>query len=209
MSALLASLRELGYKVRVGVFDAAAFNVPQRRRRVIVLGSKYGEVDFPRPARTSPNVRDAIGKLRPHGRSRDPLHDLRESRSDHVRELIRSIPRNGGSRADAGDEYVLDCHLTFDGFHDVYGRMAWDAVAPTITGGCVNPSKGRFLHPEKHRCITLREAALLQTFPRRYKFALRKGKFAVAEMIGNALPPEFVRRHAVAVRRHLVEGRRC
>lgn len=203
MSRLVRSLRKLGYHVKVAVFDAAEFNVPQRRRRVILLASEQGEVAFARPARTSSTVRQAIGSLPPHRRSRDPLHDLPESRSEDVRELIRHIPRNGGSRRDAGEEYLLACHKACDGFYDVYGRMAWGDVAPTITTGCVNPSKGRFLHPERHRCITLREAALLQTFPKRYEFPLRKGKFAVAEMIGNALPPEFVRRHALAVYRHL------
>jgi DNA (cytosine-5)-methyltransferase 1 len=85
----------------------------------------------------------------------------------------------------------------------VYGRMAWDEVAPTITGGCVNPSKGRFLHPAEHRTITLREAALLQTFPADHKFSLRRGKFAAAEMIGNALPPLLVKVQATAVAQHI------
>jgi DNA (cytosine-5)-methyltransferase 1 len=84
--------------------------------------------------------------------------------------------------------------------------MAWDRPAPTITGGCVNPSKGRFLHPTADRAVTLREAALLQTFPSDYRLPLRQGpgsgKYAIAELIGNALPPEFVYRHArsIAVR---------
>src|SRR5438128_1279867 len=80
-------------------------------------------------------------------------------------------------------------------------RMAWDSVAPTITGGCCNPSKGRFLHPTRNRTITLREAALLQTFPPGYSFSLRRGKFSAAQMIGNALPPEFIRRHAREIRK--------
>jgi len=74
--------------------------------------------------------------------------------------------------------------------------MAWDDVAPTITTGCFNPSKGRFLHPEENRAITLREAALLQTFPTTYRFSARKGKGNVALMIGNALPPPFIAAHA-------------
>jgi DNA (cytosine-5)-methyltransferase 1 len=74
--------------------------------------------------------------------------------------------------------------------------MAWDEPAPTITSGCYNPSKGRFLHPSANRAITLREAALLQTFPPRYFFPADAGKEAVALMIGNALPPTFTRRHA-------------
>jgi DNA (cytosine-5)-methyltransferase 1 len=77
--------------------------------------------------------------------------------------------------------------------------MPWDDVAPTITSGCVNPSKGRFLHPERHRAVSLREAALIQSFPQDYFFSLRKGKYAAADLIGNALPPEFVRRHALEI----------
>jgi len=79
--------------------------------------------------------------------------------------------------------------------------MAWEKAAPTITGGCINPSKGRFLHPQANRAITLREAALLQTFPKRYQFPLKEGRYPVAELIGNALPPEFIRRHATALRK--------
>jgi DNA (cytosine-5)-methyltransferase 1 len=83
--------------------------------------------------------------------------------------------------------------------------MTWDKPAPTITCGCINPSKGRFLHPEANRAITLREAALLQTFPETYQFPLDEGRYSVAELIGNALPPEFIRRHAVALRETLSE----
>jgi DNA (cytosine-5)-methyltransferase 1 len=122
-----------------------------------------------------------------------------EKRSDKVKEIIRLIPKNGGSRLDLGAENQLKCHQKCDGFKDIYGRMAWDDVAPTITGGCFNPSKGRFLHPTKNRTVTLREAALLQTFPTTYFFSLRRGKSSAAQMIGNALPPEFIRRHATRI----------
>ena len=138
------------------------------------------------------------------GKTGDVLHDLPEVRSPQVKELIKLIPKNGGSRKELPKKYWLPCHVRYpDGYRDVYGRMAWNDVAPTITGGCVNPSKGRFLHPAQNRAITLREAALLQTFPPGYKFSLEKGKDSVALMIGNALPPEFIRRHAVMIRKHL------
>jgi DNA (cytosine-5)-methyltransferase 1 len=121
-------------------------------------------------------------------------------RSPKVRKLIADIPKDGGSRGDLPKRRQLQCHKKNDGFHDVYGRMAWDDVAPTITSGCFNPSKGRFLHPEQDRAITMREAALLQGFPRSYFFDATIGKSALALMIGNALPPEFIRRHAVEIR---------
>jgi DNA (cytosine-5)-methyltransferase 1 len=81
--------------------------------------------------------------------------------------------------------------------------MKWDDVSPTITSGCINPSKGRFLHPDQNRAISLREAALLQGFPRHYWLPLERGRYPVAEMIGNAFPPEFVRRQAVQLKRCL------
>lgn len=77
-----------------------------------------------------------------------------------------------------------------NGFKDVYGRTKWDDVSPTITSGCFNPSKGRFLHPDQDQAITMREAALLQGFPRRYVFN-STSKVSVASMIGNAFPPPF------------------
>jgi DNA (cytosine-5)-methyltransferase 1 len=79
--------------------------------------------------------------------------------------------------------------------------MRWDAPAPTITSGCINASKGRFLHPQQNRVITLYEAALLQTFPASYQFLLERGRYSAAEMIGNALPPEFARRIAESIRK--------
>lgn len=108
---------------------------------------------------------------------------------------------------DLGPEALLPCHRRCNGFYDVYGRMAWDNVSPTITSGFVNPSKGRFLHPEQNRCVTVREAALLQGFPKNYWFSMAKGKYPAARMIGNAFPPGFARRHATMIARHLADAR--
>jgi DNA (cytosine-5)-methyltransferase 1 len=203
LKKLRKELEDLGFQVAVHVLDAADFGVPQRRRRMILLGSRLGSISPATPSATRRTVRDAIADLAPAGTSGDPLHDLPEKRAPRIANLIRGIPADGGSRVDLGEQLQLQCHRDCDGFKDVYGRMAWDKVAPTITSGCVNPSKGRFLHPTEHRTITLREAALLQGFPPKYRFSLRRGKFAVAEMIGNALPPEFIRCHAEQVRMHL------
>jgi DNA (cytosine-5)-methyltransferase 1 len=198
-------LHELGYWSGVRIADAAHFGVPQRRKRMVLLASRLGPVEFPASSGLTVTVRETIGMLPSAGVSGDPLHDVGESRAPRILDMIRAVPRDGGSRNDLGAERQLSCHIGFDGFKDVYGRMAWDAVAPTITGGCVNPSKGRFLHPEEDRAITLREAALLQGFPPRYRLPLDRGKFAAASLIGNALPPEFARRHAAALRLHIRE----
>ncbi len=198
---LLQAIRDLGYTAADEVHDAADFGVPQRRRRLIMLAVRGSRVAMPTaPAMAeSPTVREAIEGLPRPGMSGDPAHDVKEARSPEIARLIRLVPHDGGSRRDLGPEHELDCHKQCDGFYDVYGRMRWDEVSPTITSGFVNPSKGRFLHPEQDRCVTPREAALLQTFPPDYVFPMARGKYPVATMIGNAFPPELARRHALAV----------
>ncbi len=196
-------LKRLGYKGQYRVLNAAKYGVPQRRRRLIYLAGLNRQIDFAPEAEKMRTVRDAIALLPPAGRSGDPLHDLPENRTEKVKGLIKKIPKDGGGRTDLSRKMQLPCHKKCNGFKDVYGRMSWNAVAPTITGGCFNPSKGRFLHPQEDRAITMREAALLQGFPRQYKFPTTDNKSAVALMIGNALPPEFIRRHALKIKKAL------
>ncbi len=205
LERLARALERIGYQTDCEIVDASQYGVPQRRRRMLFLASRVGPVSFARSSPSRATVRQLIGSLSPAGQSGDPLHDHGEQRAPQVVAMIRRIPKDGGSRRDLPQSEQLACHLRCDGFYDIYGRMAWDRVAPTITSGCVNPSKGRFLHPEQDRTITLREAALLQTFPPDHRFSLRRGKYAAAEMIGNGLPPELVRRQALEVVRRLAE----
>lgn len=202
MRWVLKALKKWGYYAEpdaARILDASDFGVPQRRKRLILMTTKSGHVSFPDKDKTKKSVIKAIGSLARPGRSNDPLHNYSTKTTPRIAELIRNVPKNGGSRTDLPEEYRLECHKQFKGFSDVYGRMVWKDVAPTITGGCLNPSKGRFIHPEQDRAITLREAALLQGFPNSYKFSLKRGREFGAVMIGNALPPEFVKRHAVQI----------
>jgi len=198
-------LRKLGFTGKPKMFNAAHYGLPQRRWRMIFIASRIGKIDYADPLDSEhlTTVRDAIKDLPIPGGSGDPLHDLPENRTERIKLLISKIPKDGGSRAALGDEHQLECHKKCDGFKDIYGRMSWGKVSPTITSGCINPSKGRFLHPEQDRAITLREAALLQSFPPNYQFCMDRGKYAVALMIGNAFPPEFVGQHAMKIKHHL------
>lgn len=208
MERVAKELKKLGYHVNeksIQIKNAENYGVPQRRKRMILKVSRFGEIADSTPVKTKKTVFEAIGHLSTPGTSGDQLHDYLENRSDKIKNLIALVPKNGGSRSDLPYNYWLPCHQRNpESYRDVYGRMSWDDVAPTITGGCCNPSKGRFLHPEENRAITLREAALLQTFPKNYKFSFRRGKDCVSLMIGNALPPEFIRRHAIEFRNHLI-----
>lgn len=197
---LVTGLKELGYRVGVEILDVADYEVAQRRRRLIIVASRIGKPELAQPMAERRTVRQTIGRLVQPGRSRDGLHNIPETRSARIREIISAIPKDGGSRSQLPKRLKLQCHLKTNGFGDVYGRMAWDSLSPTITGGCHNPSKGRFLHPEQNRTISLREAALLQGFPKNYRFKVCHGKEALALMIGNALPPPFIKAHALALR---------
>ena len=192
-------MKKIGYLGDHRVLNAAEYGVPQRRRRLIYLAGFGMKIPFAIPVRRKKTVKDVIAGLPKAGESGDPVHDMPEKRTLRIMELIRRIPKDGGSRTDLPEEDQLDCHKRCNGFKDVYGRMAWGDVAPTITSGCFNPSKGRFLHPVEDRAITMREAALLQGFPRHYKFPTTDNKSAVALMIGNALPPPFITAHAQCI----------
>lgn len=197
-------LKDLGYAITVNVLDTADYSVPQRRKRLILLASNLHTPFLAPKSNKRITVREALHNVGCPQSTQDQLHGVREKRSDSVLEIISLIPKNGGSRRDLPEHYQLDCHKRCNGFGDVYGRMSWDEVAPTITSGCHNPSKGRFLHPEENRTITLREAAILQGFPLKYRFNVSHGKEAIALMIGNALPPDFIAAHAGSLRNGLL-----
>jgi DNA (cytosine-5)-methyltransferase 1 len=192
-------LEKLGYVGDHDVLNSAHYGVPQRRNRLIYLAGLGKGIAFGKMKKKGRTVREAIFSLPPAGKSGDPLHDMPERRTPEVARIIKAVPKDGGGRTDLPYKQQLDCHKSCNGFKDVYGRMAWDKVAPTITTGCFNPSKGRFLHPARNRAITIREAALLQGFPKRYKFDANDGKVALALMIGNALPPPFIAAHARSI----------
>lgn len=205
---VVLKLSQLGYQIddsTVQVQDAAHFGVPQRRRRMIMMASRFGKIPETPKAKEKVTVRKAFQSLDDATKSNDLLHNLSSVRSKRIQDLIEAIPKDGGSRSSLPQNMWLECHKRYpQGFKDVYGRLAWDDVSSTMTGGCNNPSKGRFLHPQENRVISLREAALLQTFPKDYYFPVDQSRDKVALMIGNALPPEFIRRHAAMIRAHLI-----
>ncbi|MDR2145619.1 MAG: DNA cytosine methyltransferase [Tannerella sp.] len=197
---------QLGYHVDYKTVNVKDYGVPQSRKRLVMVGSRLGKIKVAEPVNEKVTVRKVIGSLPKPELSNDPIHKIFPKHSERITRLIKELPNDGGSRTDLGKEKQLKCHLKENvGFNDVYGRLRWDDYATTITGGCLNPSKGRFLHPEQDRCISAREAALLQSFPIDYKFPVEAPISKIALMIGNALPPKFSAIQADSIKRHLIQ----
>jgi DNA (cytosine-5)-methyltransferase 1 len=194
LRTLELSLADIGYILgRPRQVDAADLAVPQRRIRCVIVASRDAAAiklfDSTILTRPSVTVRTAIGHLSPLKSGQmsetDVLHAARSHRPIALRRLA-AIPKDGGSRSSLPGDLVLACHHEANSFPDVYGRMWWDRVAPTLTTGCDDVTRGRFAHPEQDRAISLREAALLQTFPQSYRFAGSRKQ--IAKQIGNAVP---------------------
>lgn len=189
-----------GYDIQEPVvIDARDFGVPQRRRRVFILGLKnglsLGDLAWPpKPTHGGPGACAKDSMLLPwrscaHVFAPAQEGDANDVHMKHGKALIEAFektPINGGSRRDSGR--VLTCHVAHDGHKDVYGRIDPSQPAPTMTTACINPSKGRFVHPTRNHGITAREAARIQTFPEDFDFS--GGLMAAGVQIGNAVPVE-------------------
>jgi len=203
---MLERLENMGYKVKVEIVNIKDYGVAQRRRRLVLIGSRLGEIDIVKGSGKKKSLKDVIGpnKIEPVTETEDEVHKIYPRHSERVMRIIKSVPKNGGSRKDLHWRYELECHKKKNvGFADIYGRLSWNDYSTTITGGCLNPSKGRFLHPTKNRTITAREAALIQSFPKRYKFPTDIGTTSLALLIGNALPPKFSYIQSKNIKAHL------
>jgi DNA (cytosine-5)-methyltransferase 1 len=197
LQRLREEARDAGYDVYTDVLDAVDFGVPQRRRRLFVVGvdAELGlRFEFPKRLQSGRprTVRDAIGDLPEPVRRGNPgyiaNHDP-DNMSELNRVRISHVPPGGG-RDFIPAELRLPCHRADAdqiGHRNVYGRLHWDEPAGRITTKCNSFTRGKFAHPEKHRNISMREAARLQSFPD--WFAFQGDKVAVAHQVGNAVPP--------------------
>lgn len=208
------TLMNHGYHYSYEIVDVSEYGVPQSRKRLVLLASKFGEIKLIERTHKDKKVtvKDAIKGLEPlrHGEvsSTDPLHRARKLSPTNLLR-IKSTPHDGGNSRSWSENLVLACHRRDSGKtykSTVYGRMRWDEPAPTMTTQCVGLGNGRFGHPEQDRAISLREAAIFQTFPKSYQFSNPNEPVViawVAKFIGNAVPVKLGSVIGRSIKRHV------
>lgn len=208
----IAALNRQGYKTHWEIANAARLGIPQTRSRLLLLASRHGEIEF-RPTGRNPRVvEDVLANLQRlhHGEESkdDSLHRACPLSALNLRRIRASRP--GGSWRDWDERLLSACHRRGSGqtYPSVYGRMEWKRPSPTITTQFFGYGNGRFGHPDQDRAISLREGAILQTFPRRYRFEPQGERFAthtLGRMIGNAVPPRLARDIGRSILKHIQE----
>ena len=193
---LVGTLEELGYNIKFAKIESRRFGVPQRRSRLVLVGSRQGTIDIPAPTHGPDtehpeysNIWDWIGRLPKleagQSDSQDPMHRA-ANLSPLNMERIKATPE-GGDRRDWPPELLAECHRNgYSGHTDVYGRMHKDRPVSGLTTRCISYSNGRFGHPTQDRAISVREAACIQTFPPAYRFFGNLN--SMARQVGNAVP---------------------
>ena len=206
------TLQDEQYAVNYKIVNAADYGVPQRRKRLILLASRIKRnIALIPPTHTQyKTVRNAIGDLPPVAAGElnndDNLHIAPALSNKNLERIRKSVP--GGTWRDWPEELKLECHKKEKGksYGSVYGRMEWDALSPTITTQYICYGTGRFGHPEQDRAITLREGAIIQSFPEKYAFVREEEAVlmrSVARHIGNAVPPRLGEVIGISIRTHI------
>ena len=185
-------LEQGGYKYEYKVLNAKNFSVAQNRKRLFLIATRLKKVNLSFKdlhQKEQITLKDVIYNLENINHNNpsttDPLHKSKPLNEINLKR-IQATPRNGGLRASWSDDLRLNCHKKKEVFLDNYGRLSWDKLSSTITTKFHEYYSGRFGHPEQDRALSLKEGALIQSFPDSYKFIGKDNE--VAKQIGNAVP---------------------
>jgi DNA (cytosine-5)-methyltransferase 1 len=211
-----SKLKKIGYYVSSSIAYCPDYGVPQSRKRLVLLASRLSDIKLIEPLYKKENyrtVRDVIGGLPPIAdgecNDKDIMHQASKLSQINKERIKQSV--EGGSWRDWDEKLQLSCHKKTTGksYPSVYGRMCWDAPSPTITTQFYGYGNGRFGHPEQNRALSLREGALLQSFPLNYEFIEDGKQFNKKELgihIGNAVPVQLGRAIGISIKEHFQGG---
>lgn len=207
------ALKKSGYQVTYTKVYCPDYGIPQKRRRLVLLASKFGKISLVPKTHTRDkyvSVKAAIGDLPPveagEVSKSDPLHRTVKLSDLNLKRILASKPN--GTWLDWDEDLRLACHKKETGasYKSVYGRMSWEEPSTTITTQFYNYGTGRFGHPSQNRAITIREAAILQSFPKNYKFYKTKKEISISTLavhIGNAVPVDLGYIIGLSIKAHL------
>ena len=206
-------VKRMGYYTSYKVVNCADYGIPQNRKRLVFLASKLGEIQIPKPTHAKDkylsvqSVIKKLSKLRAGETSiKDSTHKARNLSSLNIERIKQSKP--SGTWRDWDPNLLPECYKKESGktYSTVYGRMNWNKVSPTITTQFTSYGSGRFGHPEQNRAISIREGALLQTFPDSYDFGKNVPITTISRHIGNAVPPKLGEVIGLSIKQHLEEN---
>lgn len=190
-------IRKMNYKVDYGIVYCQDYGVPQNRGRLVLLASSLGDIHIPEKTHEKGDyvtVGETIGvlpRIKAGEKSlKDAIHRAKNLSLLNLKRIRQSKPK--GTWRDWDKKLLPKCYRRKSGqtYSSVYGRMSWDDISPTITTQFFTYGTGRFGHPEQDRALSIREGALLQTFPNSYKFRNDISLDTIGRHIGNAVPPK-------------------
>ena len=229
LDQFISRIENMGYMVNHDVLQMADYGVPQSRRRFVLLAGLGFKINFPIKTHSQNNddeekplnrwitLGDVIGGMKKPvtlsnamkngGPQKYNWHVVSELKDISIKRIRALSP--GSNRFELPSELRPECHKRSKrGFSNVYGRLSWDQTCPTITSGVTTPAMGRFGHPDQLRTLSIREAAIIQTFPKSYRFKTNYMKTA-REIVGNGLPPRFAKLAAKACSNALYNMSSC
>lgn len=225
LNVFIQTLEKNGYEVNWDILELADYGIPQMRKRVVLFAGKGFKISLPnKKFSKSPSLNDKMkpwktlkevsnkptkvislsGAIKNGGPQKFNWNVYRDMKEITLKRIKYLKP--GGSRLDLPKRLRPECHKDLKtGFQNVYGRLDWRNTPPTITSGCTTLAMGRFGHPSENRALTLREAALIQTFPKNYKFDTDFMDLA-CKMVGNALPCDFAFIATKQINKYLIKN---
>lgn len=187
-----SAIKDLGYFVQYKILQTADYGIPQKRQRVIIVGSKNNEFNYPETQNSIMTIKGAIDDLPPlkSGESSNiPNHNA----MNHREEMLNKMKYV----TDGGDRYQIPESIR-PKTGDIRKYIKYDSSKPSIT---ITGDMRKVFHYSQNRALTARELARIQTFPDDFIFI--GSSINIQQQIGNAVPPKLAELLAYCTKTYL------